>query len=149
MLYSRHSDSSATLHDARPPSPPAPPLAPAPHPGSSSASPALAIEHCVGLSTTEGILAAREADVEAYVALGRLRSARSRGEPGAGPVDRTRSGDEVEKGSLSDKDGLEGDLAGAGEEWTYPDGGWRAWGVVFVRPSSSSSLDLLATILQG
>ncbi|GAA5929256.1 hypothetical protein JCM3775_002290 [Rhodotorula graminis] len=131
MPHPRHSTSSDTLHNERPLAP-GPPRDPAPHAsGPTSAPPALAIEHCVGLSTTEGVLAAREADVEAYVALGRLRSARSRVEGGEGPVDRVRSGDEVEKGSLCDKEGLEGDGAGAGDEWTYPDGGWRAWGVVF------------------
>jgi len=96
------------------------------------------VEHCVGLSTPEGTLAAREEDIEAYVALGRQRSARR---PGLGEAP-GRGCEDVEaqlEGSPSCKSASDGDKkeveVGEEDEWTYPDGGRRAWGVVFVSVS--------------
>ncbi|TNY17576.1 major facilitator superfamily domain-containing protein [Rhodotorula diobovata] len=92
------------------------------------------VEHCVGLSTPEGTLAAREEDIEAYVAQGRQRSARR---PGLGEAP-GRGCEDVEaqlEGSPSCKSASDGGKkeveVGEEDEWTYPDGGRRAWGVVF------------------
>ncbi|GAA6057689.1 hypothetical protein JCM3770_003845 [Rhodotorula araucariae] len=98
----------------------------------STESGALPIEHFAGLAPPEGVLAAREADVEAYVALSR-RVTSTRGAP------RGESGDEEElEGDSSEKkvdSRAEDEEADTGtpleEAWTYPDGGLRAWGVVF------------------
>ncbi|GAA5996373.1 uncharacterized protein JCM10292_007566 [Rhodotorula paludigena] len=91
------------------------------------------LTHLAGLATTEGLPASSTRDVAEYVRLSRP----------AAPED-----DCVEKVETASTTGKGSKVPGryqagaAGEEekgvaetteepWTYPDGGWRAWGVVF------------------
>lgn len=59
---------------------------------------------------------------------------------------RTKSGDE-EKGLDKAGEGAVKDGREAEEPWTYPDGGWRAWSVVFVRQESVAALSVATPIL--
>lgn len=76
------------------------------------------IEHFAGLISPAGVMATREEDLKAYADEGKEKGAT----------------EQVENGCEERKIGEEE------IEWTYPDGGLRAWLVVFVCPFASLRL---------
>ncbi|GAA5866030.1 hypothetical protein JCM8547_002920 [Rhodosporidiobolus lusitaniae] len=81
--------------------------------------------HFAGLTSAAGIVGAREGDVKAYVERGEEAEEEGEGEKVSAETVKTR-----ESGGVEGEDEKGGGL-GEGEGWTYPDGGLRAWLVVF------------------